>query len=377
MKDLKDNWSKWVQGFILILLAIILYKILDNFSEVCDWFNNFFDVVGPFLAGILIAYLLYMPSKKIEKAYKKSKLKIISKRARNLSVLTIYIIVILLLIIIINFILPVLTKSVIELTNNFQGYYETAIAKYSELPEDSFMKSEKVNEFIQNIKNIDLSEYINLSKITEYAKGAINVVSVIFDIFVAFIVSIYILIERNQILKFIQKAVLAIFKLETYENIEKYFNSTNQIFFKFLASQFLDAVVVGILTTIAMTILQIKYAPLLGFIIGLFNMIPYFGAIIAVVISIIITLITGGISQALWMAIVVIILQQIDANIINPKIVGDSLKISPLIIILAVTIGGAYFGVLGMFLAVPVAAVLKILIEDYFDYKIKSKYNVQ
>ena len=376
MKDLKDNWSKWVQGFILILVAIILYKVLDNFSEVCNWFNNFFDVIGSFLAGILIAYLLYMPSKKIENAYKKSKFKIISKKARNLSVLTIYIIVILLLIIIINFILPVLTKSVIELTNNFQGYYETAIAKYSELPEDSFMKSEKVNEFIQSVKNIDLSEYINLSKITEYAKGAINVVSVIFDIFVAFIVSIYILIERNQILTFIQKAVLAIFKLETYENIGKYFNSTNQIFFKFLASQFLDAVVVGILTTIAMSILQIKYAPLLGFIIGLFNMIPYFGAIIAVAISIIITLITGGLSQALWMAIVVIILQQIDANIINPKIVGDSLKISPLIIILAVTLGGAYFGVLGMFLAVPIAAVLKILIEDYFDYKINSKYSV-
>ena len=376
MKDLKDNWSKWIQGFILILVAIILYKVLDNFSEVCNWFNNFFDVIGPFLAGILIAYLLYMPSKKIETAYKKSKFKIISKKARNLSVLTIYIIVILLLIIIINFILPVLTKSVIELTNNFQGYYETAIAKYSELPEDSFMKSEKVNEFIQSVKNIDLSEYINLSKITEYAKGAINVVSVIFDIFVAFIVSIYILIERNQILTFIQKAVLAIFKLETYENIGKYFNSTNQIFFKFLASQFLDAVVVGILTTIAMSILQIKYAPLLGFIIGLFNMIPYFGAIIAVAISIIITLITGGLSQALWMAIVVIILQQIDANIINPKIVGDSLKISPLIIILAVTLGGAYFGVLGMFLAVPIAAVLKILIEDYFDYKINSKYGV-
>ena len=119
----------------------------------------------------------------------------------------------------------------------------------------------------------------------------------------------------------------------------------------------------------------VRYAPLLGFMIGLFNMIPYFGAIIAVIIAAIITLITGGLSQAIWMVIVVTILQQIDANIINPKIVGDSLKISPLLVILAVTVGGAYFGVLGMFLGVPVIAVLKILINDYIDYKNKAKLN--
>ena len=148
---------------------------------------------------------------------------------------------------------------------------------------------------------------------------------------------------------------------------------SNAIFFKFIASQFLDAIIVGILVTIALSIMGVKYAPLLGFFIGLFNMIPYFGAIIAVGISVLITAITGGISQAIWMLIVVIILQQIDANIINPKIVGKSLEISPLLVILAVTIGGAYFGILGMFLAVPVIAVLKIFVEDYVNFKLKSK----
>ena len=98
-------------------------------------------------------------------------------------------------------------------------------------------------------------------------------------------------------------------------------------------------------------------------------MIPYFGAIIATAIAAIITLITGGLSQAIWMLIVVIILQQIDANIINPKIVGKSLKMSPLLVIFAVTVGGAFFGVLGMFLAVPIIAIIKLLVEDYIDYK--------
>lgn len=102
-------------------------------------------------------------------------------------------------------------------------------------------------------------------------------------------------------------------------------------------------------------------------------MIPYVGAIIAVAISAVITLITGGLTQAIWMLIVVIILQQIDANIINPKIVGQSLKVSPLLVIFAITVGGAYFGMLGMFLAVPVSAVVRILVEDYVDFKLAEK----
>ena len=102
-------------------------------------------------------------------------------------------------------------------------------------------------------------------------------------------------------------------------------------------------------------------------------MIPYIGAIIAVAIAALITLLTGGLGQAIWMLIVVIILQQIDANIINPKIVGQSLKVSPLLVLFAITIGGAYFGMLGMFLAVPVAAIIKIIAEDYVNYKLAKK----
>ena len=110
----------------------------------------------------------------------------------------------------------------------------------------------------------------------------------------------------------------------------------------------------------------------------MFNLIPYFGAIIAVFIAILVTLLTGGLGKAILMAVVVIILQQIDANIINPKIVGDSLEISQLLVIFAVTIGGAYFGVIGMFLAVPIVTVIKVMLEDYIDEKEKiAKNNVK
>ena len=249
--------------------------------------------------------------------------------------------------------------------------------KYNSLPEDSIIKVQIVNEAVKTIQQIDIKQYLSIEKIFDYISGAINAVTSIFNVFVAVIVSIYILSSRDTIFKFARKLAEAIFKEKTYKNVGKYFNNSNEIFFKFIASQFLDAVIIGILVTIALSIMKVKYAPLLGFFIGLFNMIPYIGAIIAVGLSAIITTITGGINQAIWMLIITILLQQIDANIINPKIIGQSLKISPLLVIFAITVGGAYFGMLGMFLAVPAIAVIRIIVEDYVDYKIIAKRRKQ
>lgn len=373
MEEIKSKWKKWVYWFSLGVATICVYKILDNFPDVTGWINNFFGVIAPFLLGILIAYLLYLPCKKIEKIYEKQKIKIIAKKARPLSVITVYAIVVLILVILINFIFPVLIESITELLSNIQWYYENAINSFNNLPEDSFLKGDIAKDIIQNIQSIDIKQYLSIDTIFEYAKNAFGIISSVFDIFVTIIVSIYILAGRAQILKFVRNLAYAIFSEKTYNSMEKYFDNTNSIFFNFLASQFLDAIIVGILTTIAMTIMGVRYAPLLGFMIGLFNMIPYVGAIIAVVVAALITLITGGLSQAIWMIIIVTILQQIDANIINPKIIGNSLKISPLLVIFAITVGGAYFGILGMFLAVPVIAVLKIIVEDYIQYKIRHK----
>ena len=373
MNEIKNHGRKWIYWFSLGVAIILVYKALDNFSDIMGAFKTFLDIITPFFAGIFIAYLLYLPCRKIEEAYKKSKIKWIGKKSRGLSILTVYFVILLLLVILINFILPVVFESVVDLINNIQNYYEVAINRYNSLPDDSVLKSEVVNEAIHSIQNLDIKQYIQIDKIMEYIMNAISAVTSLFNVFVAVIVSIYVLAEREQILAFLKRFAEAVFKEKTYKNIDKYFNNSNEIFFKFIASQFLDAIVVGILVTIAMSIMKIKYAPLLGFLIGLFNMIPYVGAIIAVGISAILTLITGGLSQTLWMLIVVIILQQIDANIINPKIVGQSLKISPLLVIFAVTIGGAYFGILGMFLAVPAIAVVRILVEDYVDYKIAMR----
>ena len=362
--------TKWLYWFLFAVAVIAVYKTLDNFSDITSWIGRFLDVLTPFLAGILIAYILYIPCRKLENLLRKiKKVKIISKKSRTISVIVTYLIVLVIVVLAIKLIIPPIVQSFTDLVNNFQDYYNIAMQKIQELPEDSFWKSEPITNIANELQNINLKELVNMDRITKYAQGAINIANSIFDIFVSIIVSAYILIERRQIIEFFKKLAGAIFKKEAYENIGKYFDRTNNIFFNFLASQVLDGIIVGTLTSIAMSILGVKYAVLLGFMIGLLNLIPYFGAIIAVIIAAIITLLTGGLSQAIWMLIIVTILQQIDANIINPKIVGNSLKISPILVIFSVTIGGAYFGVIGMFLAVPIMAVVKLLLTEFIEYK--------
>ena len=375
MEEIKQGWKKRISWLLIALTVVIVYKMLDNFSNVTEWFGTFFRILKPFFAGLLISYILFMPCKKIENALSKSKLKFVKNKERGLSVIATYIIFVLIMVIIINCIFPVLKESVVELVSNIPGYYETLVNKYKELPEDSVLKSDVIKDKMTELSNIDMKQFlsINNEKIIEYVKNIINIFSGIFDVFVSIIVSVYILLQRTAIMKFLRRFARAIFKKNTYEAVNKYFTKANEVFFTFISSQLLDAVIVGILTTVAMLIIKVKYAPLIGFTIGLFNMIPYIGAIVAVGIGILITFITGGLGKAIAMAIVVIILQQIDANIINPKIIGVSLEISPLIVIFAVTVGGAYFGILGMFLGVPIAVVIKTVLNDWIDNKNKFR----
>ena len=371
MRKEKKNVKKCLYWFSLALVLIIIYKVLDSFTALTMWFARLFKVLAPFVVGLIIAYVLYVPCKKLERLLGKSKL--LRKRAKGISILIVYVLLILFLTIAIKFLIPPLVESCKDLANNIQSYYIDLRTRIDSLPEDSFLRSQGFRDTFSSLNNIKFEDLISIEKITVYAQGLLSVASGIFDVFVALIVSVYLLLERRAIIGFFKRFTESSFSTEVYQSVRRYFHKSSEIFCNFLAGQIFDAFVVGILTSIAMSIMGVKYAVILGMFIGLFNLIPYFGAIIAVLISVFITLITGGVAQAVEMAIVVIALQQIDANIINPKIVGDSVKISPLLVIFAVTVGGAYFGVMGMFLAVPVAALIKLIMDDIIERNYAKK----
>ena len=224
MKE-KRVWTKWFYWFTFAVSVIVIYKTLDNFSEIKMWLSNFLHVIMPFVIGIIIAYILYVPARKIENFYKKfKKIKLLNARARGLSIITLYIICVIALLIIINYIVPIIASSVVDFVNHSQDYYNIITEKISSLPDDSILKSDVVTEAVSKIGQIDMSKYINVEKLTEYAQGALSIATGIFNIFVSIIVSAYILLERAEILKFLKKISHAIFDESTCKSISKYFN---------------------------------------------------------------------------------------------------------------------------------------------------------
>lgn len=363
--------TKWFYWFTLLVAIVIVYKILDNFTGIGEWVAELIKVIKPFLMAILLAYLLYIPARKIEALYRKNK--VLSKKARGLSIATTYILAILIIALLIKILVPMLSDSIGELASNLPGYYDSAIKYIEELPEDNILKTEAVQNAIKKLQQIDIAKLLDLDNLAMYLEKVIGIANGIFSAFVTIVVSIYILLERTEILKFVKRLNRSIFTEKKCQAIDRYFEKGNDIFFKYISGQIIDAIVVAIIMSVALTIMKVKYAVLLGFLIGVFNLIPYFGAIIAVIVACVITIFTGGFVQAIWVAVVLIIIQQIDANIINPKILRDALEISKILIIFAVTVGGAYFGVLGMFLGVPAIAVIKMMLDDYIERNEKEK----
>lgn len=360
----------WIITLISILIICLLIQYIQPLRE---GLNKFFRILEPFALGLLLAYILVIPCRKIEKFLKKSKL--FRKRARGFSVFLTYFLFILFLVALISWITPILRKSIEDIVNNIPYYYDLVTESYEKLPDDSPLKAQGVQDKINEIQNFDVQKFVeeNKGQLMEYAKNLVGVAKGIYNICIAFVVSIYILVRRKSLVNGLRKLSRAIFNKKTFENVDKYFIAGNEIFYTFITSQLIDAFIVGAMTTIGMLILQVQYAPLLGFIIGLCNLIPYIGAIIGVLIALLITFMTGGFWKMVEMGITVIILQQIDANIINPKLLGNRLKTNPLLVLFAISIGGAYFGPLGMFISVPIAVVIKTIISDFSDSRNKLK----
>lgn len=373
----KKEFKKSFFWFVFALALIIAYKTIDSIAFAFEAIGSFFSIITPFIIAAAIAYMLYKPCKSVEKAYETSNIKFLKRHKRGLAVLTVYFIVIIVLFIIINVIRPTITKSVMELATKIPGYYSSAVNFLKNLPEDTFWSQINIAEIVQNLEGFNITEtileWVSLENVSEYIKGIVSAAGVVFDIFVIIVVSVYILLERGDIKSFVINLSNAIFEEKTNNRLKELYAKTNHIFYSYVASQILDGFIIGVVASIIMSIMGITYGTLLGFMIGLFNIIPYFGAIVAVVVAAIITIFTDGLSTALWMTLIIIIVQQIDANVLNPKILGNSLQVSPILVIFATTVGGAYFGVLGMFLGVPVIALIKIFVLDYINQKEKIK----
>ena len=199
-----------------------------------------------------------------------------------------------------------------------------------------------------------------------------NIGSSTFTLVTSFIISIYMLSEKEDILARGKRLIYAYFDETKAKKYLYVFSQGNSIFKSFLNGKLLDSTIVGIVCVIVFYLFKVPYAPLMGAIIGVFNMIPYFGPIIGAVPVIIVSFFVDP-SKALTALIIILVIQQLDANILDPRIVGGNVGVSPLWIITSVILGGNLFGVPGMVLGVPVVVLIKTIVEESIEMRLIEK----
>lgn len=222
---------------------------------------------------------------------------------------------------------------------------------------------EQLREFMYHILNGLTSNILNI--LTGLAPKALK-------IFTVFILSIYMLVEKHDLLARMCRMVHGYFSEATANKILSAATDANQIFKSFLIGKIIDCTIVAAILAVIFSIFSIPYAPLMGITVGLFNIIPYFGPIIGTVPVVIIILLINPM-KALIALVIVLVVGQIDANFIDPKIVGNNTGVSAFWVITAVTIGGAGFGFLGLVFSVPCVILIKKLVEDHVKERLRNK----
>ena len=358
LKELK----KYIGLFVLGVALIAVYKTFDNFGDLLNWIGEFFALLTPFFIGFCIAYVLYVPCRKLEAFCQKTNLAPLVKHRRGIATATIYLVffafITLLMFAIIPALmidqLPSLIQGFISWINSF-GIYEFSSKSLETLLNKNLLSADKL-----------LSEF-SFDTMNRYAKGVVSVGTALFHTFLGIIISIYILLDRHRMKKICTRIAESYIPASRRSFLGRYLKKVNEFIHLYISCQLTDAAIIFLLSFIALGILKTKYALLLALITGLFNLIPYFGAITATVLAGLITAFTKNFTSGLIVVAVLIVLQQLDANFIQPRLLSGSLNVRPFWVIMGILIGGGLFGFIGIFLAVPLIAMLRIIALDILE----------
>ena len=366
-----SNFKKfWLPLFLFAVAIIIFYKVVDRLPQVFSAVLDVIGVISPFIGGLIIAFVLYKPVFKFEKLLLKSKKTFLKNHARGISVLGSYCRLILILTLILYLLLPRIFSSAMSLVQNLPTYYNSAVEYVKTLSgEDGKIFGFDLNKIINSLSVSNILSYFDLSAIGKYAGEIFSATGTVIDVFMAFVVSVYVLLGRNHLIKVARKILSMVLTKEKVQKLGRYSIRISDIFYSYIYSQLIDAVIVCILCFIIFSIIGVPYGSLLAILMGLCNMIPYFGAIIGGGVTVIVTIITSGnFLKAIIVLACIIVVQQVDANLIQPKIVANSVGLKPIYVLLAIMIGSGLFGFVGMLICVPVMAVIRMIIVDYMKH---------
>ena len=378
------NWG--MTAFCVIAAALLFYFAVRNISVFMEILGKLVTILAPFIWGLVICYLLSPLMRLLEKRvflplgkrlYRKNKKGGAAKFARVLSIVFSEIVLLLLLAALVYLIIPQILSSVQMLIQNSGTYADNVSAWLDSLLKDYPELDSYVGEIFGNF-NANVGNWLETkllpqlgNLITSVTSGVYGFARSIYNLIIGIIVSVYMLADKEGFLASTKRLSYAIFSVETADRLRQGLNFVDKTFMGFLSGKILDSLIIGIICYIVCSILNMPYTLLVSVIIGVTNIIPFFGPLIGAIPSALIILMVSP-SKCLIFVIFIIILQQIDGNIIGPRILGSSTGITGFWVMFAIIVGSGLFGFWGMLLGVPVFVVIYTVIQNLVVKKLKK-----
>lgn len=360
----------------LILCAVVLFWGFQNINDVTDGINSFISIISPFILGGAIAFIINVPMKKIEElVFKKSKMSQNGKRviAYLITLIMLILVLALAMFVIIPEIVATMEKLVVQIPPAFNAAREYIT--------DLFDSNAQISEVIEKL-NINFESLTKelIALLQNSASSLLNISFVVvggliggtFSFIIGFVFSVYLLFQKEKMAGQCKRVIYALLTEPKADRTIYIFKMANVTFSKFISGQCLEALILGVLFYIIMKIFAFPYALLISVLVGITALVPIIGPFVGCAVGALLILIVNPV-RALVFILVFLIVQQLEGNLIYPRVVGSSIGLPPVWVLVSVTVGGGFFGVSGMLIFIPLCSVLYALFKEMVANKLSEK----
>lgn len=381
---LKVQFGKGMTYFLIVAASLIFYFALLRMTNLSRVFTMVYDVLKPIIYGLVLAYLLNPVVKKVDKYLLPELEKKIKKKerakgiSRGIGIFLGLVLLTTLIVTLCNLLLPELYASIRNLVFTLPGQLNSLMNQINNIQLDDSTTGALIKAAISEGTQM-LQEWLRtdlLAKANEIMSnltvGVLNILSEIFNLLIGVIVSVYLLFSKEIFSGQSKKAIYALLTPSHANMVLHLTTKSNSIFGGFIIGKIIDSFIIGVLCFISLTILKMPYVMLVSVIVGVTNVIPFFGPYIGAVPSAILILLADPV-KGIYFIIFIILLQQFDGNILGPKILGDSTGLSAFWVIFSILLGGGLFGFVGMIMGVPTFAVIYYIVQMFLNNRLEKK----
>ena len=376
----RDALFRGMTELLVIILGVLFFFLIYKIDVIFAGIEKILGILMPVILGAVIAYLLIPVDEYFEKIYIKYFGKYFKTRAKRNKIIriggvaTAIFLFLIILFMLVYLVVPQIYNNTRNLLLALPGQVSNLMVWITEKMADDTELSSIISRIYHEAMNF-LSTWVKTDMIDQLylvIDGLLGAVNVVAEFFIGIIIAVYLMVSREIFVLQGKKVIHAFLNDEHASMFIQLLKECNRIFGGFINGKLLDSLIIGILCFVGVSLLQMPYSVLVAVIIGVTNVIPFFGPYIGAIPSTILIMLDSP-SKGLIFIVFILVLQQFDGNILGPKILGDSIGLSPFWIIFAILLGGGLFGVVGMLFGVPVFAVLYFLIKSFIDYRLSKK----